>query len=202
MGLFSKKNKQEEIEMPLPQITKLVNPQSQDIEQTDYNQEIANQNTSSIKKNEDDEDLFDLEDFGDDEPDTLAQKKETEPTNKVNNFKKGEDQFPDDPSFGNDEDEEEKKEENQGDINFSNMKENLMNEKKKLKKDFFVTTVQFKDLIDIVDYIKSKIKNSNDIYLRLTDLKSEEDIEYENLRKSFSFIEEKLYDLDKIIFNE
>jgi len=67
---------------------------------------------------------------------------------------------------------------------------------------YFVTTAQFKTLLEIVDSVKERVKNSTDSHLRLLDIKSEEDIEYENLKKDFQFIENKLYELDGIIFEK
>jgi hypothetical protein len=70
------------------------------------------------------------------------------------------------------------------------------------KKDetIFLTTTQFKALLEVVDSVKSKIKTSTETHLRLMDMKAEEDVEYESLRKSFQFIEDKLHDLDEILF--
>ena len=75
---------------------------------------------------------------------------------------------------------------------------------KKVKKgdSSFLTTTQFKALLEIVDAVKNKVKDSSETHLRLMDMKAEEDIEYENLRKSFQFIEDRLYDLDGILFEK
>lgn len=70
------------------------------------------------------------------------------------------------------------------------------------KESCFLTTNQFKAMLEIVDSVKSKVKESTDIHLRLLDMKSEEDIEYENLRKNFQFVEDKLYELDSILFDK
>ena len=53
-----------------------------------------------------------------------------------------------------------------------------------------------------VDKVKEKFKESSDIHLKLLDIKSEEDLEYENLRKNFQFVEEKLYEVDSLIFEK
>jgi hypothetical protein len=75
--------------------------------------------------------------------------------------------------------------------------------KKISKKDetIFLTTTQFKALLEVVDSVKSKIKTSTETHLRLMDMKAEEDVEYESLRKNFQFIEDKLHDLDGILFD-
>ncbi len=70
------------------------------------------------------------------------------------------------------------------------------------KDSCFLTTSQFKALLEIVEGVKSKVKDSTEIHLRLMDIKSEEDIEYENLRKNFAQMEDKLYELDTILFEE
>lgn len=67
---------------------------------------------------------------------------------------------------------------------------------------YFVTTKQFRTMLEIIESVKSRVKESSETYLRLMDIKSEEDIEYENLRKDFQFIEDKLYELDSIIFEK
>jgi hypothetical protein len=66
----------------------------------------------------------------------------------------------------------------------------------------FLTTNQFKTMLEIVDQVKSRVKESHNSHTRLMDIKSEEDIEYENLRKSFQFLEEKLYEMDSAVFEK
>jgi len=68
--------------------------------------------------------------------------------------------------------------------------------------DIFVTTSQFKTLLSIIDSVKSRVKDATETHLRLMDIKSEEDIEYENLRKAFQFVEDKLYEVDNLIFEK
>lgn len=64
----------------------------------------------------------------------------------------------------------------------------------------YITTSQFKALLEIVEEVKLKAKDSSERHLRLLDIKSEEDIEFENLKKDFAFIEDKLYEVDNLIF--
>ena len=90
--------------------------------------------------------------------------------------------------------------ENTPNLNFVNNSKNYTNASR--EETYFVTTAQFKTLLEIVDSVKERIKNSTDSHLRLLDIKSEEDIEYENLRKDFQFLEDKLYELDTIIFEK
>ncbi len=76
--------------------------------------------------------------------------------------------------------------------------------KKRIKesdKDYFITAKQFKDLLEIVDSVKNRVKLACDSHLRLMDIKSEEDVEFEKLRKDFEYIEDKLYEVDSIIFD-
>ncbi len=68
--------------------------------------------------------------------------------------------------------------------------------------NIFVTTSQFKTLLSIIESVKTRVKEANETHLRLMDIKSEEDIEYENLRKTFQFIEDKLYEVDSLIFEK
>ncbi|MFW5704816.1 MAG: hypothetical protein ACOCXG_03140 [Nanoarchaeota archaeon] len=67
---------------------------------------------------------------------------------------------------------------------------------------FFITTSQFKALLEITDQVKKKTKEAGETYARITDIKSEEDIEFENMKKQFQYIEDKLYEVDNIIFEK
>ena len=67
--------------------------------------------------------------------------------------------------------------------------------------NLFVTTSQFKSFLEIIEQVRSRVKDSSDRHLRLLDIKSEEDNEYENLRKDFQYIEDKLYEVDSLIFD-
>ena len=73
---------------------------------------------------------------------------------------------------------------------------------RKLNENYYVTTHQFKALLEIVEGVKERVKMSNERHLRLLDIKAEEDIEYENLRRDFQYIEDKLYEADKLIFEK
>ena len=86
----------------------------------------------------------------------------------------------------------------ESDMNFIN------NIKRKVSKNetYFVTTKQFKQLLEIIESVKDRVKGSSDTHLKLLDIKAEEDIEYENLRKDFQFVEEKLYEIDNVIFEQ
>ena len=68
--------------------------------------------------------------------------------------------------------------------------------------NLYVTTSQFKTFLDIVEQVRSRVKDSSDRHLRLLDIKSEEDIEYENLRRDFQYVEDKLYEIDSLIFDK
>ncbi len=67
--------------------------------------------------------------------------------------------------------------------------------------NLFVTTSQFKTFLEIIEQVRVRVKDSSDRHLRLLDIKSEEDLEYENLRKDFQYIEDKLYEVDSLIFD-
>lgn len=85
-------------------------------------------------------------------------------------------------------------------INF--IEENAHSDKKVRDETYFVTTSQFKSLLEIVDGVKMKTKEATETHLKLMDIKAEEDLEFENLRKSFQYIEEKLYEVDSLIFDK
>lgn len=93
----------------------------------------------------------------------------------------------------------EKEDEN---ISIDNLSFIQKNKNSKEYEDFFITTKQFKTLLEIVEAVKNKVKGANETHLRLMDIKAEEDIEYENLRKDFEFIEDKLYEVDNLIFDK
>ncbi len=82
------------------------------------------------------------------------------------------------------------------------LKRNMVAGSRKNFDTMFITTAQFKILLEVVEEVKDRVKEANETHLRLLDIKSEEDIEYENLRKDFQFMEDKLYELDAIIFEK
>ena len=68
-------------------------------------------------------------------------------------------------------------------------------------KSIFITSSKYKSSIDLFNQINEKISLANETHLKLLDLKAEEDLELENLRKDFVFIEKSLFEIDTIIFN-
>lgn len=66
----------------------------------------------------------------------------------------------------------------------------------------YVTTSEFKTFLELVEQVRNRVKDSSDRHLRLLDIKSEEDTEYENLRRDFQYIEDKLYEVDSLIFDK
>lgn len=91
--------------------------------------------------------------------------------------------------------------EREGDLSFISNKKNHRPSHSK-EETFYITTSQFKSLLEIIESVKSKVKDASETHLRLMDIKSEEDIEYENLRKTFQYIEDKLYEIDSLIFDK
>jgi hypothetical protein len=192
MGLFSRKKKVEKTE--LPPISDLVKGNLDNVEEksqveipeykrVDF-EESGDLDTSSSKQ---DVNLFEMdEDIGTTQEinleETIAEPQLNYGTSNTNGDSK---------NLKFDNEEREKFE-----------KDYTISKKSEIKKEFYVTTTQFKDLLDIVDSVKLKIKSTNELYLRLADIKSEEDIEFENLRKSFIFVEEKLYELDRVLFSD
>ncbi|MFT4244527.1 MAG: hypothetical protein ACMXYB_03685 [Candidatus Woesearchaeota archaeon] len=65
---------------------------------------------------------------------------------------------------------------------------------------FFLTTSEFKHLLELIDTVKDRVKVSSQRHMKITTIKAEEDIEYENIKKDFQFIEDKLYEVDSTIF--
>ena len=66
---------------------------------------------------------------------------------------------------------------------------------------YFLTTTEFKHLLEQIDSVKSRIKTTTQRHMRIMSIKAEEDIELESLRKDFQFIEDKLYEVDSTIFD-
>ena len=65
---------------------------------------------------------------------------------------------------------------------------------------FYIASQEYEKLLEIIKSVKDKVKKGSDVYLKLLDIKAQEDVEYDNLQKTFSYIEEKLYDADTLIF--
>ena len=65
---------------------------------------------------------------------------------------------------------------------------------------FFLTTNEFKNLLELIDAVKERVRVSTQRHMKITTIKAEEDIEYENMKKDFQFIEDKLYEVDSTIF--
>ena len=158
---------------------------------------VENPNTTNnnLEHSNDSEDLFDFSDLeipgvdSDEGNDFVSNSSYNSNKNKHNTH------------YGNFEEESvDIKEEHLGDLNFISNRRSL--EKPSSSETFFVTTSQFKALLEIVDSVKTKVKESSERHLRLIDIKSEEDVEYENLRKDFQFIEDKLYEVDSLIFEK
>ncbi len=147
------------------------------------------QNNFSVQ-NKDNESLFDLSDLDITEPELNVEKTNeggTEGNDKdmnVNSEVPKEDMI--DPD----------------DENISRLSYRHSETKRGEDKDIYITTSQFKTLFSVINSVKEKVKEASETHLRLTDIKSEEDIEYENLRKTFHFIEDKLYEVDGLIFEK
>ena len=66
---------------------------------------------------------------------------------------------------------------------------------------YFLTTTEFKQLLELIDSVKSRVKTTAQRHMRIMSIKSEENIELEGLKKDFQFIEDKLYEVDSTIFD-
>ena len=194
MGLFKfgKNKKKEEI----PPINKLVDNDEIDKYSlpSKEDNEIANIDTSTSKDDKE-EDLFNLNDFD------INQEGDSKDTKMTSEIERGEKE--DGSSLTNENINQDKLEDTIDTENLEINKEYTFSKNPKVsEKEFFITTSQFKKLLEIIDNVKLKVKHSNDLYLKLADIKSEEDVEFENLRKAYIYIEERLYELDKTIFEE
>ena len=66
---------------------------------------------------------------------------------------------------------------------------------------YFLTTTEFKSLLEKIESVKNRIKTSSHRHMKIMNIKAEEDIELDSLRKDFQFIEDKLYEVDSTIFD-
>lgn len=66
---------------------------------------------------------------------------------------------------------------------------------------YFLTTTEFKHLLEQIDAVKERIKASTQRHMKILSIKAEEDIEIESMKKDFQFIEDKLYEVDSTIFD-
>ena len=191
MGLFGfgKTKKEEEI----PPINKLVdNDRVEKYSPPPKEDEVGDIDTSLSKEKE--EDLFDLNDFDMDQNSDDMKNIDLSPEKEMS-----EEEIKTNLDTNN----QESLEDTSNNENLDVDREYTFSKNSKASdKEFFITTSQFKKLLEIIDNVKLKVKYSNDLYLKLADIKSEEDVEFENLRKSYIYIEEKLYELDKTIFEE
>ena len=69
------------------------------------------------------------------------------------------------------------------------------------KDEHFITTTQYKTMTALIEKVRDKINKANETHLKILDIRAEEDIEFENLRKDFLFVEKKLYEVDGLVFN-
>ena len=195
MGLFGfgKTKKEEEI----PPINELVDNKVEKYSPPPKEDGEAGDIDTSLSKEDKEEDLFDLNDF---DMDQSSNSNDTSNVDLSPEKEMSEDEI---KANLNVENNQESLEDTSNNENLDVDREYTFSKNSKASdKEFFITTSQFKKLLEIIDNVKLKVKYSNDLYLKLADIKSEEDVEFENLRKSYIYIEEKLYELDKTIFEE
>ena len=183
MGLFSRK-KQDDILKTLPELPKEIEP---------LNLSPEKEFKESITKN--DLNLNPIENL---EPQQI-QKDESEEIENFKNEKIGDldmsnslFDFPDEKDYGLEIEKKSRQIEPQ-------KKFNIIQEQFKNHKYFFMTTNQCKDYLEILDNIRKVLKESSKNCAKLIEMKKSEEEELENLKKNFSKIENKFYEIDSII---
>lgn len=63
----------------------------------------------------------------------------------------------------------------------------------------FVKVDDYKDILDVMDLVKEKIKDANSILDKISAVKAKEDAEIENWRKGIDDAESKLAKIDKTL---
>ena len=64
----------------------------------------------------------------------------------------------------------------------------------------FVRIEDYKDVLDIIDMIKSKLAEAKEILTKINELKNEEDAELELWRSGIEEVERKVAFIDKTLF--
>ena len=69
-------------------------------------------------------------------------------------------------------------------------------------KTLFVKIDKYKDVMRVLDHVKSKLEDSERILGKLTELKNEEDRELDGWRNDLEDLKDKLLEIDKKLFEE
>ncbi|MBD3203323.1 hypothetical protein GF327_03455 [Candidatus Woesearchaeota archaeon] len=64
----------------------------------------------------------------------------------------------------------------------------------------FVKIEEYKDILDIIELLKEKLNEANDILGKINDLKNQEDSELELWRNGLNDVERKLNFIDQSLF--
>ena len=63
----------------------------------------------------------------------------------------------------------------------------------------FVKLNEYREILDVLDLIKGKIRDAKDVINTLNDLKNKEDAEIQKWAQSFSDLENKAADIDSLL---
>ena len=65
----------------------------------------------------------------------------------------------------------------------------------------FVKITDYKDVVDVIDLIRAKIKQINETLLKINELKNQEDAELELWKNELKDIENKMNFIDQALFD-
>ncbi|MFH1053316.1 MAG: hypothetical protein V1740_02755 [Candidatus Woesearchaeota archaeon] len=67
------------------------------------------------------------------------------------------------------------------------------------KADVFIKIEEYKDILDIINIIQSKIKHARGVLNRVNELKNQEDSELEDWKISLDEVEKRIEFIDKVL---
>lgn len=75
----------------------------------------------------------------------------------------------------------------------------MYNEKNEMP--IFVKIDEYRDILDVIDLIKVKVREADAIITRINEMKKEEDLELAEWRREIGEVEKKISFIDKTLFN-
>jgi len=64
----------------------------------------------------------------------------------------------------------------------------------------FVRIEEYKDVLDVINMVKNKLKEARDTLNRINELKNEEDVELEKWEQGLDQVERRMDYIDKVMF--
>ena len=64
----------------------------------------------------------------------------------------------------------------------------------------YVRIEEYKDVLDVINMVKNKLKEARDTLNRINELKNEEDIELEKWEQGLDQVERRMEYIDKVMF--